>query len=76
MKEIKNSECLVDFGKYIKDAREGKQINQIEIAELLGMTQSYYSRIERGQREVDLVTAMRICRVLSLDMKTFIAKYL
>ena len=76
MKKIENSECLVDFGNYIKEARKWRNINQKEIAEELGISQAYYSMIERGEREVDLVLAIDICRVLHLDMRDYIKKYL
>ncbi len=78
MKKIENSECLIGFGKFIKEGREKKEMFQKEVAELSGITQSYYSMIENGSKErnVDLVLAMKICKALDLDLSEFIKRYL
>ena len=77
MKKIENSECLgKDFGSFIRTARERKDMFQSEVAELVGITQPYYSLIERGERVVDFVLALKICKVLQIDIRDFIAKYM
>ena len=76
MNRIDNSECLHEFGRYIREAREKRKLNQTDVAQVLGITQAYYSMIERGERDVDLVLAMKICSVLRLNMKKFIGTYL
>jgi transcriptional regulator with XRE-family HTH domain len=76
MKKIENSECLVGFGEFIKKGREKKDMYQSEVAELAGITQAYYSMIERGLREPDLTVAMKICQVLRLDLSDFISPYM
>ena len=73
---IDNRECLREFGSYIKEAREWRGMTQSEIAERLEINQSYYSLIENGKREVDLVLALKICQELNLDMRKFITKFL
>lgn len=78
MKRIENSECLADFGQFIRGARERQGIFQSEIAAQLGITQSYYSIIERGSkdRNVDLVLALKICQILKIDLNDFIKQYM
>lgn len=78
MKIIDNSECLVGFGNFIREGREKRDLLQVEVAELVGISQSYYSLIERGARDrnVDLVLAIKICRVLGLDLSDFIKRYM
>lgn len=76
MKKIDNNECLKEFGSYIKEARNWRNVTQTEVAQQLGISQTYYSYIENGQREVDLVLAVRICQELRLDMRDFITKFL
>lgn len=73
---IDNRECLLEFGSYIKEAREWRGMTQTEVAEQLDINQSYYSLIENGKREVDLVLALKICQELKLDMRDFITKFL
>ena len=76
MKRIENSECLHRFGQFIKDGRKQRDLLQEEVADMVGITQAYYSMIERGKREVDLVLAMRICQKLRLDIGDYIKDYL
>jgi transcriptional regulator with XRE-family HTH domain len=76
MKIIENNECLIEFGKFIKRGREQKNLYQTEVAEQLGVTQAYYSRIESGQRNVDLVMAMKICSILGLKINDYIREYM
>ena len=73
---IDNSECLIGFGNFIKEGREKRSLLQSEVAESLHITQSYYSCIESGKRNVDLVLAMKICEVLHLNMHEYIRTYL
>lgn len=76
MKTIDVRDCHAAFGKYIKTARERKGISQSEIANILGVSQPYYSRIESGQRDVDLAFAFKICDVIGVDIRDFANKYL
>ena len=76
MKIIENSECLLGFGEFIRDRRDSLGIYQQDIASKLGISQVYYSQIERGHRNVDLVLALKICQVLKLDLNDFIKTYL
>lgn len=76
MKKIQNSECQTGYGEFIKKGREIRGLTQGEVATLLGISQSYYGYIERGERSVDLVLAMKICRVLKIDLSDFIKNYL
>lgn len=78
MKKIENSECLIGFGKFIKEGRKKRDMYQSEVAELVGISQPYYSMIEKGteDRNVDLVLALKICRVLRLDISDFVKQYM
>lgn len=76
MKKIENSECLVGFGKFIKQGREKRDMFQSEVAMEVGISQAYYSYLERGEREIDFVLALKICQVLHLDISDFISSYM
>lgn len=76
MKTIDNSDCLIGFGNFIKEGREKLDLYQSQVATMIGISQPYYSAIERGDRNVDLVLALKICSVLSLDLNNYIKKYL
>ena len=68
----KRNEFNAAFGAFIKEARMSKRIYQDEIAKHLGVTQSYYSYIESGTRNVDLQLAIEICKYLRLNLNNFI----
>jgi transcriptional regulator with XRE-family HTH domain len=72
MKKLDNSECLIDFGEFIKTQRERKELTQEDVAQMVGIHRTYYGKIELAKREVDLFTAMKICRVLGIDLSDFI----
>lgn len=76
MKTIDIRDCHEAFGKYLKSIRERQGLTQGEVAEKLGVTQSYYSRIENGVREVDLADAFNFCAALGTDIRDFINRYL
>lgn len=57
----------MNFGEKIKNAREDSDISQVEIAKLIPMNQSNYSKIERGVQEPNLLQLKRICEILNLD---------
>lgn len=72
MKKIDNNECLCDFGEFIRREREKKGMTQEELGMMVGIHRTYIGKIELAQREVDLITAMAICKVLGLDLSDFI----
>ena len=77
-KKAKNPEDAAfqkDFGEYIRQGREKQKLFQSQVAESLGVTQQYYSHIEKGIRNVDLVLALKICQVLKLNLNDFIKTY-
>lgn len=76
MKKIENNVCLRDFGEWIKAARKRRGWSQLEVATMVGVSQPWYCRIESAEREVDLMTAMRICQVLGLDISDFTKTYM
>jgi transcriptional regulator with XRE-family HTH domain len=75
MKKLENSECLnKDFGKFIKAAREKRDMYQSELAQIVGIRQSYISMIENGERNIDFFLALKLCQALNVDISDFISK--
>ena len=60
------------FGEFIRNGRVGKKVSQNDLAEALGINQSYLSRIEQGARNIDLELAIKICFYLGLDLNDFL----
>ena len=76
MKNLDFRVCLIDFGNWVKQARERTGLSQAEVARAVNINQSQYCRIESAKREVDLITAMSICHVLNLDLSDFIKEHM
>lgn len=57
----------MNLGKKIRNAREDMDLSQSDIAKLIPMNQSNYSKIERGIQEPNMEQLRRICQILKLD---------
>lgn len=55
------------LGEKIRSAREDLDILQSDMAKLIPMNQSNYSKIERGAQEPNMEQLRRICQILKLD---------
>lgn len=57
----------MDFGTKIRNTREDLDLSQRDMAKLIPMNQSNYSKIERGVQEPSMEQLRRICQILKLD---------
>ena len=57
----------MDLGKKIRDRREDLDYSQKDMAAMIPMNQSNYSKIERGIQEPSMEQLRRICQILRLD---------
>ena len=57
----------MDIGEKIRNAREDLDLSQRDMANLIPMNQSNYSKIERDVQEPSLEQLRRICQILNLD---------
>lgn len=55
------------IGEKIRNAREDKDLSQEDVARLIPMNQSGYSKIERDVQEPSMEQLRRICQILNLD---------
>ena len=55
------------IGEKIKNAREDMDLLQTDMARLIPMNQSNYSKIERDLQEPSIEQLRRICQILKLD---------
>ena len=55
------------LGEKIRNAREDMDLSQLDIAKLIPMNQSNYSKIERNIQEPNMEQLRRICQILKLD---------
>ena len=57
----------MNLGEKIRNAREDTDLYQNDMARLIPMNQSNYSKIERGVQEPNMEQLRRICQILKLD---------
>ena len=74
MKMIDKETIAIEFGAFIREAREQKGLLQADIAEKLGVSRSYYAYIESGSREIYFTLAINICQALNLDINDFMKR--
>ena len=68
MKDFDKEKIAVEFGAFIREAREKQGLLQSDVAEQLGVSRAYYCFIEAGKRDIYFATAMDICRILKLNI--------
>ncbi len=57
----------MNIGEKIRNKREDMDLSQREMAKLIPMNQSNYSKIERDVQEPSMEQLRRICQILKLD---------
>ena len=56
----------------LKKARQGTGLEQAEVAKLLGKTQSHVSKVEAGQRRIDVVALKEFARIYKKSIDYFL----
>lgn len=62
------------FLELLRKARENKGLTQTEVAQRLGQTQSFVSKVERGERRLDIVELRAFCAAIGIGFATFVAR--
>ena len=62
------SEILKKFGKNVKLARIKKDYSQDELAEVLGVSQNYITRIETGRQNMSLKKIAELADGIGVDI--------
>lgn len=57
----------MNLGEKIRNAREDMDLSQRDMAKMIPMNQSNYSKIERDLQEPSIEQLRRICQILRLD---------
>lgn len=55
------------FGSRLKASRQNKKMNQIELAKLIGTTNSSISEWEAGKHRPNIEQVRQLCNVLEID---------
>lgn len=58
-----------------RETRRRAGVTQVQIAEMLGQTQSYISNVERGECRLDIVQLRQFCHAFRTTLSAFVAEY-
>ncbi|MGB8982974.1 MAG: helix-turn-helix transcriptional regulator [Anaerolineales bacterium] len=58
----------------LKRIRQDRGIRQIELAERLGVPQSFVSKYESGDRRLDILELRQVCDAIGISLDEFIRK--
>jgi len=59
------------FRELLRDLRVRKGATQAQLSTALGMSQSFVSKYEMGERRLDFIEVDRICRELGIRLEAF-----
>ncbi len=62
------------FLDQLRKAREERGLTQTDVAQRLGQTQSFISKVERGERRLDIVELRAFCSAIGVSFAKFIGK--
>jgi transcriptional regulator with XRE-family HTH domain len=58
--------------RQLKNARKEANLDQTEASRILGKTQSYLSKVESGQRRLDIIQLKKFARIYKKPLSYFI----
>lgn len=56
----------------LKEIRQKRGITQVELAEKIGVPQSFVSKYESGERQLDILELRQICQIIEISFDNFI----
>ena len=59
----------------LRQIRTEAGLRQVDLAQKLGLPQSYVSKYESGKRRLDLVEVHRICLALGISLTQFVQRF-
>lgn len=59
----------------LRRARLQKGIRQVEVADRLRVPQSFVSKYEAGQRTLDFIETLQVCRVLGITLENLLVLF-
>jgi transcriptional regulator with XRE-family HTH domain len=57
----------------LRDTRQAAKLTQVELADKIGQSQSFVSKIEVGERRLDLIQLRTILHALGTTLPAFVA---
>lgn len=63
------------FVELLRETRNAAGITQVDLAKSVGQTQSYISKVERGECRLDIVQIREFCLAMKTTLPDFINRY-
>lgn len=63
------------FVELLKASRQRSGLTQVQLAEKLGLTQSYISKWEHGELRLDMIQLRKYCRALGIGLVEFVTEF-
>lgn len=60
--------------RLLVEARKQAGITQIDLAKKLGQSQSFVSKVERGDRRLDIIQLRTLCQIFSTSLPDFVER--
>jgi transcriptional regulator with XRE-family HTH domain len=70
MEKTIHSNAYQALRKWLVEMRHEKNLTQRELASLLGVQYSWIGKVELGERRLDIVEFVRLCKALEVDPHT------
>lgn len=74
MRKSVHSDPQVVFQRLLREARQEAGLTQQAVADHLGRAQSFVAKYEGGERRLDVVEFVQVCRAIGTDPKRLIAR--
>ena len=71
MEKSVHSENQKRLQRLLRELREAKRLRQEDVAEALEVPQSFVSKVESGERRLDILELREVCEVLGVSMAKF-----
>lgn len=63
------------LGLRLRDLRRGLGLSQQELADRLEVDQTFVSKVERGERRLDLMELRSVCQALDIDLVDLVSEF-
>lgn len=76
MKKSIWDDSYIKLREELKDIRLRADLTQIQLSEALGKPQSYVSKYEIGDRNLDFIEVINVCNACNIKPEDFVAKFI
>lgn len=60
--------------EWLKASRQEKELSMRDLAEILDVSHSWVGKIEQGERRLDVLEYVRLCKALGIDASKGLSK--